>query len=66
MAGKKLTMDRFKNSRLDEKSLKKVRGGYKSGPPGAGFVGSFIWESIDIRSNQEGTRNFPELTFRRH
>ncbi|MCB0616590.1 MAG: hypothetical protein H6573_09090 [Lewinellaceae bacterium] len=58
-------MDNFKDSKLDKESLKKVKGGYKYGPSGAGYVGSYIWESIDIRGNQEGDRNIRELSFRR-
>ena len=65
MARKKLTMDDFKDSKLDKQSQKKISGGYKYGPSGAGYVGSYIWESIDIRGNQEGDRNIRELSFRR-
>ena len=65
MARKKLKMDHFKGSKLDKKSQKKVKGGYKFGPSGAGFVGSFIWESIDIRNNEEGNNEIQDQTFRR-
>ncbi|MCB0546834.1 MAG: hypothetical protein KDD19_04550 [Phaeodactylibacter sp.] len=65
MARKKLTMDHFEKARLDKQSQKKVRGGYKYGPSGAGYVGSYIWESIDIRGNQEGDRNTREVSTRR-
>ncbi|MCB9293226.1 MAG: hypothetical protein H6559_08915 [Lewinellaceae bacterium] len=66
MARKKLTMDDFKDSRLERPSCDKVKGGYKFGPSGAGYVGSYIWESIDIRSNDERISTFQELTFRRN
>ena len=57
MARKKLTMDRFKAHQLAEQSQKAIRGGYKFDPSGAGYVGSFIWESIDIRGNEEKGNN---------
>ncbi len=57
MARKKLTMDQFERVKLDKQAQKKVKGGYKYGPSGAGYVGSYIWESIDIRGSQNGGRN---------
>lgn len=57
MARKKRTMDQYERVKLDKQAQKKVKGGYKYGPSGAGYVGSYIWESIDIRNNQNGGRN---------
>lgn len=72
MARKKLTMDQFEGAKMDEQASKAVKGGYKFGPSGAGFVGSFVWETIDIRNNQgdgrdtEDSNPSPEIFIRRH
>ncbi|MCB0570064.1 MAG: hypothetical protein KDC66_09890 [Phaeodactylibacter sp.] len=52
MARKKLTLGDFKHAALSPKAQKAVKGGYKYGPSGANFVGSFIWEGVDIRGQQ--------------
>ncbi|MCB0552837.1 MAG: hypothetical protein KDD02_04740 [Phaeodactylibacter sp.] len=52
MARKRLTFDDFKKAELNPRSQKAVKGGYKFGPSGSNFVGSFIWEGVDIRDQQ--------------
>ncbi len=62
MARKKLTMDSFQGAQMDKQAQQEVKGGYKYGPSGAGFVGSFVWETIDIRNNQEGNREIRDIS----
>jgi hypothetical protein len=47
----------FQKNQIDKEKCKTVKGGYKYGPTGTGFYGSFIWENIDIRDQSavEGT-----------
>lgn len=43
------SLSAFQKNQLDKEKCKAVKGGYKYGPTGTGFYGSFIWENIDIR-----------------
>ena len=47
----------FQKNKINKEKCKAVKGGYKYGPTGTGFYGSFIWENIDIRdqSAEAGT-----------
>jgi len=42
-------IDKFESARLSEKACLKVKGGQKYSPTGAGFQGTFIWETVDVR-----------------
>lgn len=52
MARKKLSLSDFKKAELGPGAQKAAKGGYKFGPSGANFIGSFIWEGVDIRGQQ--------------
>ncbi|MCI4649772.1 hypothetical protein [Phaeodactylibacter sp.] len=42
-------LNKFESARLSEKACLKAKGGHKYSPTGAGFQGTFIWETVDVR-----------------
>lgn len=42
-------IDKFESARLSGKACLKAKGGHKYSPTGAGFQGTFIWETVDVR-----------------
>lgn len=42
-------LDKFESARLSEKACLNAKGGHKYSPTGAGFQGTFIWETVDVR-----------------
>jgi hypothetical protein len=53
MARQVRKLDDFKKNALSVAAQQTVKGGYKFSPSGANFSGSFIWEGIDIRGDQQ-------------
>lgn len=39
----------FEKARLSKKACLKAKGGHKYSPTGAGYQGTFIWETVDVR-----------------
>ncbi|MEQ8705102.1 MAG: hypothetical protein RIC19_14345 [Phaeodactylibacter sp.] len=42
-------LQKFESARLSKKACLKAKGGHKYSPTGAGFQGTFIWETVDVR-----------------
>lgn len=40
---------KFESARISKKACLKTKGGHKYSPTGAGFQGTFIWETVDVR-----------------
>lgn len=40
---------KFEQARLSKKACLKAKGGHKYSPTGAGYQGTFIWETVDVR-----------------
>lgn len=43
------SIEKFESARLSDKACHKAKGGHKYSPTGAGFQGTFIWETVDVR-----------------
>ena len=43
------TIGKFESARLSKQACRKAKGGHKYSPTGAGFQGTFIWETVDVR-----------------
>ncbi|NRA51594.1 MAG: hypothetical protein HRU12_20925 [Phaeodactylibacter sp.] len=49
MKKRQQSIQKFESARLSKKASLKAKGGHKYSPTGAGFQGTFIWETVDVR-----------------